>query len=320
MDGNILEEQNRIILEQQEKIKFLEQQMNQNKNVNKKKKVNPYKILEIPKDYDENMLKQCYMKKAMIMHPDRGGNPNDFKILVKSYKSLQKKLEDKKINDHNELKKHHDIHLIHENENRFENKKLDKNNFNVDTFNQLYDENRLEDKFTDTGYGNWLKKEKEEHTSNINSDNFTNTKFNSEFNKYKSIINNGKSQSLTETEPKELLSLKNQDSLTLLGRGKVKNYSGSVNGLGYRDLKDAYENPVLINVDDVDISNRDTDVMYYEKNRENISYEMNESELERYNKNFLLQQKNEEKRLNRLQKQDNIAGRHHELLHQRLLG
>ena len=320
MDENILEEQNRIILEQQEKIKFLEQHMNQNKKVSKKKKVNPYKILEIPKDYDENMLKQCYMKKAMIMHPDRGGNPSDFKILVKSYKALQKKLEDKKINDHNELKNHHDIHLIHENENKFENKKLDKKNFNVNTFNQLYDENRLEDKFTDTGYGNWLKKEKEEQVSNINSDNFTNTKFNSEFNKYKSIINNGKSQSLTETEPKELLSLKNQDSLTILGRGKVKNYSGSVNGLGYRDLKDAYENSVLINVDDVDISNRDTDVMYYEKNRENISHEMNDSELERYNRNILLQHKNEEKRINRLQKQDTISGRHHELLHQRLLG
>lgn len=260
------------------------------------------------------------MKKAMIMHPDRGGNPTDFKILVKSYKALQKKLEDKKINDHDNLKKHHDIHLIHENENRFENKKLDKNNFNVNTFNQLYNENRLEDKFTDTGYGNWLKKEKEEQVSNINSDNFTNKRFNNEFNKYKSVINSGKSRSLTETEPKELLSLKNQDSLTILGRGKVKNYSGSVNGLGYRDLKDAYENPVLINVNDVDISNRDTDVMYYEKNRENISYEMNESELNRYNKEFLLQQKNEEKRLNRLKKDDTIAGRHHEFLHQRLLG
>ena len=57
----------------------------------------------------------------------------------------------------------------------------------------------------------------------------------------------------------------------------------------------------MINVNDVDISNRDTDVMYYEKNRENISYEMNESELERYHKNILLQQKNEERRMNRLQ-------------------
>ena len=60
--------------------------------------------------------------------------------------------------------------------------------------------------------------------------------------------------------------------------------------------------------------------MYYEKNRENISHEMNDSELERYNRNILLQHKNEEKRINRLQKQDTISGRHHELLHQRLLG
>ena len=35
---NILEEQNRIILEQQEKIKFLEEQMNKNMNISKKKR------------------------------------------------------------------------------------------------------------------------------------------------------------------------------------------------------------------------------------------------------------------------------------------
>lgn len=321
MDENILEEQNRIILEQQEKIKFLEQ-MNKGVNINKKKRVNPYKILEIPKNYDGNMLKQCYMKKAMIMHPDRGGNQDDFKILVKSYKSLQKKLEDKKINNHDELKKHHDIHLVHENENKSENKKIDLNDFNINTFNELYSENRLDNKFSDNGYGDWLKKEDEDKSNKdiIDSDNFSNKNFNNEFENYKSIINISKGKDIIQREPEEQVSLKSNDSLTMLGRGRVKNYSGSVNGLGFRDLKDAYENPVLININDVDISSRDKDVMYYEKNRENISFEMNQSELEKYHNNILNQNRNEKKRLNKLKKEDDLASRHHEFLHQRLLG
>jgi hypothetical protein len=37
-------------------------------------KLNPYKILGLPKEYDESMLKKAYLKIAMKTHPDRGGS------------------------------------------------------------------------------------------------------------------------------------------------------------------------------------------------------------------------------------------------------
>ena len=39
-----------------------------------KKKLNPYKILGVPKNYDEKVLKKAYLKMAMKTRPDRGGS------------------------------------------------------------------------------------------------------------------------------------------------------------------------------------------------------------------------------------------------------
>ena len=44
----------------------------------KKYKLDPYKILNIPKQYDEKTLKRAYLKAAMKTHPDRGGSKNEF--------------------------------------------------------------------------------------------------------------------------------------------------------------------------------------------------------------------------------------------------
>lgn len=302
-----------IIKQQQEEILRLKQKVKKKKE---KKKINPYKILEIPKKYDQNMLKKCYMKKALIMHPDRGGDEEEFKLLGLSYKILLKKLEEKnQSHDYNELKNNHK-EFIQENENN-SSQKLEVDNFNINTFNEIYDEYKLKDNFKDTGYGNWLKSKDNSNNENTKlKDNFTTDKFNSEFNKAKKKKS---SKELTVNEPMELISMRNQDSLELLGRSKVKNYSGSVNGLGYRDLKDAYENSTLIDITKVNIKDRDTNILYYEKNRENISYEMNESELLNYNKNILKTNKMEEDRINRLRKQDDMINKQYELIHQRLL-
>lgn len=47
-----------------------------------------YDILEVGKDCNQNEIKKAYHKKAMIMHPDRGGNTEDFKGLLEAYTVL----------------------------------------------------------------------------------------------------------------------------------------------------------------------------------------------------------------------------------------
>ena len=312
-----MNEYKNIIKKQQEQILYLQKQMEEKQIKSSKKKINPYKILEIPKNYDKKMLKEVYMKKALILHPDRGGNHEDFKLLNLCYKILLKKLEEKDINDYIDLKNNHNKHISENNENLVSNKKINKDNFDVNVFNEVYKENKLKDNFNDTGYGDWLKKDNIKN-NNVNlKGKFTNKKFNNVFEKYKEDISNNKSTKIIEN-PEELMSITNKDSLQVLGIGKIKNYSGNANGLGYRDLKDAYENPTLININKIDISNR-KDIIYYEKDRENISYEMNKSELMKYNMNLENNKKKENRRLKRLKQNDNLISKNYELIHQRLI-
>jgi len=313
-----MNEYKNIIKKQQEQILYLQKQMEQKQKTKKssKIKINPYKILEIPKNYDKKMLKEVYMKKALILHPDRGGDPENFKLLNLCYKILLKKLEEKEINDHIDLKNNHDNHNKDISENLVSNKKINKDNFDISVFNEVYKEHKLKDNFNDTGYGDWLKKAKIKEGVNIKGK-FTNEKFNNEFEKYKEDISNNKGTKIIEN-PEELMSITNKDSLQVLGIGKIKNYSGNTNGLGYRDLKDAYENPTLININKINISNR-KDIIYYEKDRENISYEMNKSELIKYNMNLENKNKKENRRLNRLKQNDNLISKNYELIHQRLI-
>ena len=353
METSVFDEQNHIIQQQQQQIMYLQQQMQQQQmqqqqmqqqqmqqqqmqqqqmqqqqeynhekgyiqEKKKKKKINPYKILNISKDYDRQILKKAYMEKAMVLHPDRGGNADDFKLLGLSYKSLLKKLDNQTIHSHNELRDNHSKYV---NEDRQDiNQKLDKDNFNVNLFNELYDEYRLTNNFSDGGYGDWLKKDEEDIKQEEYEGKFTNNKFNSTFDNYKNTISKSKkSTSMSLREPDELISYKGQDSLSILGRSKVKNYSGSVNGLGYRDLKDAFNNPTLININEINISDRETDIMYYEKKRENISYDMNNTDLLRYKDQINKSKQKEQRRLNRLQKEDLRIEDTYNQIHRRML-
>ena len=51
-----------------------------------------YKILEIPKNADQNIIKKAYLKKSMkgeYRHPDKGGNKEKFQILSMAYNTLK---------------------------------------------------------------------------------------------------------------------------------------------------------------------------------------------------------------------------------------
>ena len=357
MEKNVFDEQNHIIQQQHQQIMYLQQQMQQQQmqqqqmqeqqiqqqqmqeqqmqqqeqqqqqqiqqqqiqqQQKKKKKINPYKILGICKDYDRQILKKAYMEKAMVLHPDRGGNADDFKLLGLAYKSLLNKLDSKTIHSHNELRNNHSKYVNEDNQDT--NNRLDKDNFNINLFNELYDEYRLTNNFSDRGYGEWLQKEEEDIKQDGYEGEFIRDKFNSTFDNYKDTISKSKKgTSISLKEPDELISYKGQDSLSILGRSKVKNYSGSANGLGYRDLKDAFENPTLINVNEINISNRDTNVKYYEKNRDNISYQMSESDLMKYKKQVNKSKEKESRRLHRLKKEDLKIQDTYNKIHQRMI-
>lgn len=290
-----------------QKLKNLQQQNNNTNNTNtnnntqsslqieNKIKLDPYKILNISKNYDIDSLKKAYLKKAMDTHPDRGGSPDEFKKVSIAFAVLKKNLKMKEDNDHNTLKnnfKKENEKLLSDN---FENIKLDKNSFDINNFNKIYNNHKQETVY-DSGYGGWMKKNDKNEMVSCNEQNF-----NSQFEKYK---NSKKSNNSLEIyKPEELISCSNSDSLVTLGKGKIKNFSGESNGLQYRDLRDAYENSTLIDINSTN-TNLNRNIHDIKSSRKNISYEMSQGDQIMYDRLQSLSNKEEQDRLNRVNKHD----------------
>lgn len=50
--------------------------------------MNPYEILNIPKNANNTEIKKAYHKLAVKHHPDKGGDPEDFKRISEAYEIL----------------------------------------------------------------------------------------------------------------------------------------------------------------------------------------------------------------------------------------
>ena len=96
---------------------------------------------------------------------------------------------------------------------------------------------------------------------------------------------------------------KDESSITKLGE-EISDFSGKNNSLHYRDLKDAYTNSTLIDVNSVDISNRINDLDKFHLDRSNISYKLSDENKLMLEHKLKMEAKNEEIRLKHLSIQD----------------
>lgn len=326
-----IEEQKKIIQEQQEQIQRLasiaeggvnNESIKKDESTSQKPKINPYKELNIGQNYDESSLKKAYLKRAMETHPDRGGTKESFQRVTVSYKALMLKLKNEmNSHEHNELRDNSSQFMESQ---QYENKRninypdLSKN-FNSTSFNQIYEENRVEDAY-DTGYGNWIEKNTGSDEV-ISNPSLTKDNFNSEFSKMKKKHVEKKGKEISKyKKPMEDISYKNKSSIMTLGQGKVTDFSGESGGLSFRDYKDAYTNTFLVNEGEGDISSRPKDLKETEKQRANISYEMNEKEQQHYSLEKMREDQEEKLRIERLRNYEQKAFDIYDQVHQRMIG
>ena len=166
MDGNnyinFMKQQQEMILKQQQQISSLlemqqtqkmqqenqeyvkdlnptyEEELQYTKQEDKPKlKIDPYKILNMSKNYDKNSLKKSYLKMANKYHPDKGGDPKKFKIVTLAYKVLLKKLEERD-NDkiHDDLKRGSEDYIKDQTSNNKRNVNMKGDNFDINVFNK----------------------------------------------------------------------------------------------------------------------------------------------------------------------------------------
>ena len=296
--------------------------INTNLIENNKPKLNPYQILGIDKNFDEVSLKKAYLKKAMKTHPDRGGSAEEFQKVSIAYTILLKKINDMKNNHaHNDLRDNSKQYMTEQSMDRRVNVNMT-DNFDVNLFNKVYDENKIDTPFDD-GYGSWISKNtlEDKEQKKLFNGNFNKNMFNHEFEKYKRDQQKKNGSQLVKYENPEVnISYKGKDSLSVLGQNKVSDFSGDTgSGLNYRDYRDAFTNSCLIDTRQFKDNGRPRDINAMESSRTNISYEMSEQDQKSYMLQQLREKKEEEQRIQRLQQYENKAFNTYDKIHQRLL-
>lgn len=286
-------------------------------------KLNPYKILGISKNYDEKTLKKAYLKKAMVTHPDRGGSQLEFQQVSIAYTVLLKKLSDQNNNHlHNDLRNNSKSYMSNQSSNNMRNTNMT-DQFDINLFNKIYDENKIEDVY-DRGYGNWMEQNNNEkllEQPKMFNKSFNKDLFNSEFNKYK--IQQQKqmgNQVVKYDEPQVDISMRGKDSLMILGRDNISDFSGtSEGGLNFRDYKDAFTNSCLIDESSVNLDDRSNNIHAMKSSRSNINYKMSPEDLRKQELMKMKMEQEEQKRLQRLTNRDNQAFSTYERIHDRML-
>ena len=265
--------------------------------------IDAYQILQCSKNSNIDDIKKSYKKLALQYHPDRGGNPKDFQLLTKAYLSLiddfKKKNSEKNFVN---LKKSSSEFMTVQENNKKENVKINTDNFNIELFNKIYSENRLCNP-NDDGYNDWLKYDdkKEDEAPTIFSDKFNINVFNSTFENSK---NSNNSQDIVEYNDPTPTKLNNELSYDNLGQGSILDFTGNSNNLNYTDLKYAHTKTKLIDTRNVNIKKYDN-VEDLEKDRSNINYDMNQSELLKYESLRQIENNEELERVKRLKDYEN---------------
>jgi len=305
-------EEDKTIFEQNIKNQqdnFYKSQNNKKNSLNKKikefeEKYDPWDILGLERNnYNVIDIKRAYRRNALKYHPDKAGDKyeNLFNIINQSYIYLLQKAEDvneteNKINQEvtsQEYDKYNDGMVnIH----------IDKDNFNINNFNEIFDKFKVDDDDND-GYENLLKKEdKEENT-------FLNKKMSNEiFNQHFNNLKNQKSNALIQYDEPESLNTQGSLNVQELGQTYSGGYGTSIqssqSNLGYTDIKQAhYDDNLLINPESIKYK-KYNNVDEVERERASVSFKANKDEKIKYINIEKKKKQIETDRINKLKEKD----------------
>jgi curved DNA-binding protein CbpA len=285
--------------------------------------MDPYKILELPKNFTVEQLRSNYKKIALKVHPDKSNLGSDylFKLVTVAYKTLLKEWEARQSDrQYNELRGGSQDYIMQQQQQPTQLKVNTGERFNVKNFNNVFDKYKLNDA-ADDGYGHWMTK-----SSVVREDIDVGNKlgkYNADmFNKvFESQPVTTDKKIIKYTEPEAVMSTKKM-GFAELGVSKIQDYSGdnlTNKSLNYTDYKVAHTtNRLVSNLSE----NRKeySNIGELEAERESISYKMSKSDLQAQARKKLKEQQREQQRLEAIRKRDQLIAKQYEKLNRVLLG
>ncbi len=271
-------------------------------NNNKPYELDPYEILQVEYNSTLNEIRTSFKKLVLQNHPDKGGNPQYFNIIKGAYSYIYQK-----IKEENKFKKrrnitmeeyvgHRDNHLqqnqTHITEEKYKNMVINPQNFNIQNFNNLYKQYRIEET-NDHGYGDNMEESKEERED---IKNLTTGEINDEFDKQELII-------YEEPNPMTLL---NGIAYKELGEEHINNFTNkNRNNINYTDYKQAYSKSHQITSNTKNVRNKTySNVDDLISSRSKISYDLSTRDEKKLNMKKRENERREAKRLWRLNQND----------------
>lgn len=250
------------------------------------KQINPYKMLNVPENYDHDMLKAAYKKAAFAAHPDKGGSKYLFNIVTECYKHLAKELK-KRENDklHYELKKESGKSKYFtptKQQDSIQQLFYTGSHFDQQKFNDFFDNNKFKEEVQEIGYEEWMAKNNVKPTPQFKGGEI------SQFNEYfdKNVKLNKKQHQIIKWQEPQPIIASNKLVFSELGKTTVDDFSGenrSIKDLNYMDYKIAHTTSRIIDPSTVKRQNF-TNIQELERHRANVAYQMTNKEAREYSK------------------------------------
>lgn len=288
-----------------------------NKTV-EKKKYTPYEILGVSTDSSSKEIKSAYRHLCMKHHPDKGGDERIFKKLTKAYQVMLERAKMKEdMKNHRDLQDGYRSYMDSEMDcsapkmPNFSGKK-----FNAEKFNALFDQNRVKSAY-DRGYDEG-DDDSEVEDENPSMGGYNNNTFNSTFEDIKKKRME-KGEVVKYKEPEPLIGFGNLQ-YSELGVDEIDDFSSEIHDkMQFTDLKAAYGRKSKIEIGESDRPEY-RNVEDLQNARGRISYEMSEEDLEKEERRKYEEEMAEQRRLERLRRQDNEWEKHHNKMKRLLVG
>ena len=291
--------------------------------------MNPYEVLDVPRNFTLQQLKDNYKRIALKVHPDKGGSEQLFLLVTKCFKKLiqeyHKREADKQFHElKSDFAKQSECQTMTptNTEHAYKGGK-----FNLERFNKVFDENRVGEVY-DKGYTDWMKDAKvppedavQKRAFGKGGKSFSVDAFNNAF-ESETRVDTSNKYIVKYKEPEALVCAK-KIAFTELGEDNVDDFSGdnmTKKHLNFMDYKVAHTTSKIVDPRILQQQKTYKNIKELEKDRGRIQYDMDDITRDEYEYRQQIETLKERKRIEAMRMRDELIEQQYQRVNQLFLG